>query len=310
VGLSIALLLGCGDDGDDAAAPDPTAPAIAASGDRSDALASGDVGAVVDALSQGHGIARTMIGPHQLSVSVELALTPVGEPATTEAEVGKPRPVADAVRDEIRLVWASAPGTPPRFSLAQHNDHDHGRDIVVADERMYTRHEHRGWYVQPLQVDVWELWLDDAQHALSDVVALAAPRLQVQASTRSGGGLAGGDALALQLALASASDPARVVGSVDPLRAWRKDAEITAITGEVVVDAKSGLWLAADVHVGYTIPGPDGRELRGDAHVKGSVTPLQPDTATIEVPADVAPILERTRYEVERTRLLDGLAGR
>jgi hypothetical protein len=101
-----------------------------------------------------------------------------------------------------------------------------------------------------------------------------------------------------------------VVGSADPLRAWRKDAEITAITGEVVVDAKSGLWLAADVHVGYTMPGPDGRDLRGDAHVKGSVTPLQPDTATIEVPADVAPILERTRYEVERTRLLDGLAGR
>lgn len=305
-GLSLAVALGgCGDEGD--AAQDPTAIAGASSADRSAALASADVGAVVNALAQGHAAARSTLGPHELSVSVELSLTPVGEPSTPEAEVGHPRPVADAVRDEIRLVWASAAGSAPRFQLSQHNDHDHGRDVVVADERMYTRHEHRGWYVQPLQVDVWELWLDDAQRAPSDVVALAAPRLQVQATTRAGEGIAGGDALALQLALASAPDPTRV--SAAPLQEWRKDAEITAITGEVVVDAKSGLWLSADVRVGYTMPGPDGRALRGDAHVKGSVTALGPD-ATIQVPTDVAPVLERTRYEVERARLLDGLAGR
>lgn len=305
--LVAVAIASCGDDEGDAA-QDPAAVASAASGDRTSALASADVGALVNALAQGHAIARTTIGPHELSVSVDLSLTPVGEPATPEAEVGKPRPLADAVRDEIRLRWASTPGTAPRFSLTQHNDHDHGRDIVVADERMYTRHEHRGWYVQPLQVDVWELWLDDAQHALYDVVALAAPRLQLQSTTRAGEGLAGGDALALQLALASAPDPSKAVQG--PQQAWRKDVEITAITGEVVVDAKSGLWLAADVHVGYSMPGPDGRALRGDAHVKGTVVALQPESTTLEVPTDVAPVLERTRYEVERARLLDGLAGR
>jgi hypothetical protein len=216
------------------------------------------------------------------------------------------------VRDDIEVVWGSSAGGPAKFSLAQHNDHDHGRDVVVADERMYTRHEHRGWYVQPLQADVWELWLDDAQRSVSDVLALAAPRLHIEASTRAGEGLAGGDALALKLAMADTNDPARA--STEGLREWRKDAEITAIAGDVVVDARTGLWLSADVRVSYSLPGPDGRPLHGDAKVSGSVTPLTPDTATIVVPTPesqgVSPLLERTRYEVEQARLLDGLAGR
>jgi hypothetical protein len=263
---------------------------------------------VLDSLAQGHAAARATIGPHKLDVHVELSLAPQGEPPTPEAEVGRPRPVADAVKDDIAIVWASTASADPRFSLSQHNDHDHGRDVVVADERMYTRHEHRGWYVQPLQADVWELWLDEAQRSVSDVLALVAPRLAVTSTSRAGEGVGGGDAFGLALALADQPDPARV--GADGLRAWRKDIDVTAIAGDVVVDAPSGLWLSADVRVAYTVPGPDGRMLRGDAHVRGTVTPLTPDTATIAVPKEVSPLLERTRYEVERARLLDGLAGR
>jgi len=312
--MMVSGVAGCGDEDESEVAQAPAAGARAGAfgEDHSAGLASADVGAVLESLAQDHAAARTAIGPHQLRVHVEVALAPQGEPVTPEAQVGKPRPVADAVRDDIAVVWGSAPGSSPKFSLAQHNDHDHGRDVVVADERMYTRHEHRGWYVQPLQADVWELWLDDAQRSVSDVLALAAPRLQVEAIPRAGEGLAGGDAFALKLGLASTADPSRA--STQGLREWRKDAEITAIAGDVVVDAKSGLWLSADVRVSYSLPGPDGRPLHGDAKVTGSVTPLTTDTATIEVPQPelqgVSPLLERTRYEVERARLLDGLAGR
>jgi hypothetical protein len=304
---------GCGDEDESEAAQAPAAGVReTVVRDHSAGLASADVGAVLESLAQAHGAAREAIGPHKLKVHVEVALAPQGEPPTPEAEVGKPRPMADAVKDDIEVVWGSAPGGPPRFSLAQHNDHDHGRDVVVAEERMFTRHEHRGWYVQPLQADVWELWLDDAQRSVSDVLALAAPRLHVASSTRAGEGLAGGDAIALVLGLADTHDPSRA--SAAGLREWRKDAEITAIAGDVVVDARTGLWLSADVRVSYSMPGPDGRPLHGDAKVSGSVTPLTPDTATIEVPEPelqgVSPLLERTRYEVEQARLLDGLAGR
>jgi hypothetical protein len=304
------MVAGCGDEdeSDAAQAPAASAPAGVDREDRSSGLASADIGAVLEMLAQDHAAARAGIGPHELKVHVEVALAPQGQPATPEAEVGKPRPTADAVRDDIQVVWGSTPGSPPKFSLAQHNDHDHGRDVVVADERMYTRHEHRGWYVQPLQADVWELWLDDAQRSVSDVLTLAAPRLHVESTKREGEGLAGGDAFALKLALADTHDASRA--STKGLREWRKDAEITAIAGDVVVDARTGLWLSADVSVSYSMPGPDGRPLHGDAKVSGSVTPLTPDTATIEVPREVSPLLERTRYEVERARLLDGLAGR
>jgi hypothetical protein len=309
----VTVVAGCGDEDESDTAQAPAAgDRTAEHPDRTQALASADVGALLESLAQDHAAARGAIGPHALKVHVEVALAPQGEPPTPEAEVGKPRPVADAVRDDIELVWGSAHGRPPLFSLAQHNDHDHGRDVVVADERMYTRHEHRGWYVQTLQADVWELWLDDAQRSVSDVVALAAPRLHVESSTRAGEGLAGGDAIALKLALADAHDPARVSG--EGLREWRKDAEITAIAGDVLVDAKTGLWLTADVRVSYAMAGPDGRPLHGNAMVSGAVTPLTTDTATVKVPTPeeegVAPLLERTRYEVEQARLLDGLAGR
>lgn len=301
----------CGDD-DDGAAQGPTAQAGEA-GDRTAALQGAEVGAVLDALAQGHQRARTTIGPHRLTVRAELALAPEGDPKTTEPAVGEPRPVADAVNDDIRVIWASTGDAEPRLSIAQHNDHDHGRDVVVADERMYTRHEHRGWYVQPLQSDIYELWLDDAQHAVHDVLSLAASRLQLAAETKGGEGLAGGDAIALALSLAPTSDASRVPH--EGTAAWRAQAEITAVEGEVVLDARSGLWLRADVRVRYAMPGPDGRPLRGDAHIRGAVEPLSPDTATAEIGnasdwQKAEPLLERTRYEVERARLLDGLAGR
>jgi len=303
----------CGDD-DDTAAQAPTNAADEGGGsDRSAALQNAELGAVLEALAQDHDRARATIGPHRLGIQAALALAPEGEPKTTEPAVGEPRPVADAVKDDIRIVWASAPESEPRLSISQHNDHDHGRDVVVADERMYTRHEHRNWYVQPLQSDIYELWLDDAQHAVHDVVSLAAPRLQLAAEAKSGEGLAGGDAIAIALSLADTTDAKRIVN--DGTRAWRADAEITAVEGEIVLDARSGLWLRADVRVRYAVPGPDGRPLRGDAHIRGSVEPLSPESATAEIDnasdwQKAEPLLERTRYEVERARLLDGLAGR
>ncbi|MBC8067522.1 MAG: hypothetical protein IAG13_04240, partial [Deltaproteobacteria bacterium] len=111
----------------------------------------------------------------------------------------------------------------------------------------------------------------------------------------------------LTLTTATGNDAARVLAGHG--QSWRGGADIEEVSGNVLLDAASGTWLSAEVHVRYAVAGPDGRRLRGSVDVTGTVAPLSPELAHIEIPSDAQPLLERTRYEAERARLLDGLAG-
>lgn len=299
-----AITPGCGDDDD---APTATAPS-ASTAAAPPALAAGELGALLDALHQAHSRVRGAVGPHRLEVHATFDLTPQGEPATPEPAVDERRPTPQHVDDRLELLWLTTAVNAPRFSLSQSNEHDRGRDIVVDGEQIYTRQRNRGWYVGPLQADLYELWLDDAQRSVYDVIALAAPQLAVSV-TPTDGGFASGDGSALRFTLARAAsrDLTRVVDH--PRSAWRTNAEITEVEGTVVVDARSGAWVSADVRVGFSVPGPDGRPLAGQVAVTALATPV--DVATpLTVPSGAQPLLERTRYDAERARLLDGLAGR
>ncbi len=301
--LALTLALACGDD--DVGATTASAPITSRTAIRDSApILRGEVRALLEALAQRHATVRAVVGPHRLTVHAVTALAPVGDPATPEPSVDSPRPVPQAVDDRLELVWAATQPNAPRFSLSQANDHERSRDIVVDEGVMYTRAKSRAWYHQPLQVDVFELWLDDAQHAVHDAIELAAPRLAIQASEQPGAGIAGGSAIACELSVASSSDPALFVGG--DRQAWRAGAEITGVHGRVVLDAGSGAWLSADVQVAFALPGPDGRMLAGSLAVTGTVAP---GAAAVVRPEGAVPLLERTRYTVERSRLLDGLAG-
>ncbi|MBK8238144.1 MAG: hypothetical protein IPK74_21660 [Deltaproteobacteria bacterium] len=306
--LSIASACG-GDDAADeqAAAASPTTPPA-----RSTAPASWDVAGVLGACGLSHAHARAVLGPHRLHVTTTTALAPEGDPATHEAAVGERRPLSESITDDLDLVWATTAPNQPRFSLTQSNNHDRGRAVVVDGEQVYTRDHGRDWYVAPLQSDVHELWLDDAARAVHDVLALAAPQLAVAASSTPGAGIAGGDAMTIILSRSADRDDARVPATVraDPRAAWRAQATIDTIEGTLVLDATSGVWLSATVTVAYSTPGPDGRRLRGRVELRGETTPMAAEAASVSVPAGALPLLERTRYEVEREELLDGLAGR
>lgn len=305
--VGVLAIVGCGDD-DDAAAPSAARIADTRTTDWHDALAGGDVDALLDALQQGHLRARAGLGPHRLKVHSDLALVPEGEPKTHEPAVDELRPMPQHVVDDLELVWAASASNRPRFSLSQSNDHERGRDVVVDGTKMYTRHRHRGWYVQDLQADLHELWLDDAQRSIYDALALAAPSLAITASEEAGAGINGGAAIRFALATASTREPKRMRTNGEA-QSWRASAEIDEVSGSLLVDATTGLWLAAEVHVRYGLAGADGRPLRGTVDVSGTVAPLSPEAAVITIPSDAQPLLERTRYEAERAKLLDGLAG-
>jgi hypothetical protein len=273
-----------------------------------------DLDAVLAALGQRHHVVREAIGPHELRYEATFDLVPEperAEPPAVDENVVDPQ----SVHDELALVWAGE-ATGAGFSLAQGNDHDRGRDVVVKDGRLYSRMRPRAFTVHELETTVFELWLDDAQHAVHDAVQFAAPGLAIASEQRQGGGLAEGDAVAITLSAADTVDPARNyrVGPTGPeapdlVSKWRGDVAFEAISGTVLIDQTTGAWLQADIELRWSLPGGDGRPLRGAMNLVGNVTALAAEKAQVVAPADAVPLPERTRYEAERQRLLDGLAA-
>ncbi|MCA9708547.1 MAG: hypothetical protein KDK70_22045, partial [Myxococcales bacterium] len=256
------------------------------------------------ALAQPHAEVRTRVGPHVLSTTADFSLRPSDGDAPPRSVVDQPVVEPQAVHDALTLRWGTTDPDDWRLSLSQANDHERGRDVIVVGPTVHVRHAHRGWTHYPRDSDLLELWLDDAQRSVHDVIELAAPRLALTAQTIEGAGLAGGPAVEITLALAEATTPTRAAAG--PTQAWREGAEIQAVEGSVRLDAAHGIWLHADVSVGYALTGADGRPLAGHVHLQGRV---EPGAVEIEAPADSGPLPSRLRYDDEQRQLLDGLAA-
>lgn len=272
-----------------------------------DALRDPGVETVLRALAQPHAAVRDAIGPHRLRYTAELSLV---DPASGDdealPELDAPAVLDQEVHDELELVWAPSSPATPRLRLRQSNDHERGREVILVDGRLHTRQRHRPWVHYPVETDLHERWLDDAQRAVHDVVELAAPRLRIDAQTTDRPGFDGA-AVALKLGLAEATNATlQRSGSVSR---WRGQAEVQQVSGEIVLDATTGAWLSANVDVQYALEAADGRTLRGAVHLEGTVEPLPEGGVDIRAPADSEPLAERTRLQAERQELLDGLAA-
>ena len=233
--------------------------------------------------------------------------TPIPAPAPTPTpapEVDRPVVRPQIVHDELELRWATIDDGPIQLHLAQTNNHDRGREVIVSGETIHVRHAHRGWYHYPRDSDLIEQWLDDAQRSVHDVVELAAPRLSVHATRIDGAGIGGGAGVEITLGLTDAIRPEAT--ATGPTQRWRTQAQIEAIEGTLRLDARHGVWLQADVNVRYRLTGADGSPLMGQATIRGRVTT---GAVTVEAPADSSPLPSRLRYDDERRRLLDGLAA-
>jgi hypothetical protein len=302
VALALLTAVGCNEDD----ASDERGVAPRAGFDWSAKLEQGEPGDLLAALAQPHAVAREAIGPHRLRYTGSFSLQP-SDPSDAPPPLDGPVVPSQSVADALTLVWATPEAEGPRFSLTQNNDHERGRDVIVEGGQVYTRLHPRDWMFYPLETDVYELWLDDAQTAPHDLLQFAAPQLSVTASPRPGEGLAGGDAIAFDLGASDHEQPA--LRAEGPTRAWREGVVLDEIRGAIVVDGATGVWLNADIGIHYALAGADGRELRGAIQLRGAVEPLTEDAAVVTAPAEALPLPQRTRYEEERARLLDGLAA-
>jgi hypothetical protein len=275
---------------------DEADPRVTQSRARADALlAEPTPTTLLAALAQGHADARALLGPHRLRYKASYALTPE---FPSRPIVGEPIQQEQRVVDDLLLAWASQPGEPLRLHLSQQTDKGEGREVIILGEQVYTRLAYRGWQLRPLDSELHTIWLDEAQHCVHDLVELAAPALAVAVAES-------GDDLEVTLTRAAAVDPARVAAGHG--REWRQRAEIQEVTGSLRLARATGLWKSAELTVRYVVRDVQDRPQKGEAQLTASVEPAA-DIA-IEAPTGAAPVPERVRPELERQRLLGGLAG-
>jgi len=246
-------------------------------------------------LAQGHAEARALLGPHNLRYKASFALTPE---TPTRPVVDEPIQQEQRVVDDLVLAWGSKPGEPVRMHLSQQTDKGEGREVVILDEQVYTRLAHRGWFSRALDSELHWSWLDEAQHCVHDLVELAAPALSVTAQES-------GDVVEVTLGRAAEADPGRIAAGHG--REWRQRTEVAEISGTVTLDRTTGLWRKAEITVRYTLRDALDRPQRGETQL--TATAAAAETVEVTAPEVTRPVPERIRPELERQRLLGGLAG-
>ncbi len=255
--------------------------------------------ALLQLLAAPHESARARLGPHRLRYEARFHSTPEELPELPEVDAGAPAKVE--VTDVLELVWASAPGEPERFHLFQGDAEGIGRDLLVDDDRVFTRLPYRDWSSRPLEGGeaAHERWLDDAQRGAHDAVQFAAPRLALTVAD------AGSDELTLTLSTAEQTRPELVAS--EPLQAWREGVIIDRVEGTLTLTRASGLWRRGELEVDYHHEDDAGRRVDGALRWSGELTPVTAEEATVTPPEAATPTPDRLRYEVEKRELLDGV---
>jgi hypothetical protein len=254
-------------------------------------------GALLAALAQGHADARALLGPHRLHYRASFSLTPT-QPA--RPVVDEPIQQEQAVVDELDLAWGSGAKDPVRMHLSQKTDKGEGREVIILDEQVFTRGAHRGWQTRTLDSELHGLWLDEAQHSVHDLVELAAPALAIEVEEA-------GEELKVKLRRSEAPDPALIAAGIN--REWRQRTEITEIEGSITLARATGLWRAAELRVRFVVSDVQGRAQAGESQLSASLVALPAEQVVITAPSGADPVPERVRLELERQRLLGGLAG-
>jgi hypothetical protein len=310
--LALALALPNGGCGDDQAAEGGSSRQVVARAEPSIGarvetfVAAPDYDTLVSLLAQGHAVAREQFGPHRLRYNASFKTGSANiDAAQPLPDVTVDQPIYErfAVTDVLELLWGSQPGEAPKLVLDQHNEHEHGRALVLIEDREWANLDGRGWFERPLESDLWQLWLDDAQHAVLDLVELAGPHADIASVALED--LDGRPAVRVSLRQSDQRHPERTADGPTP---WRRDAEVQVISATIVLDRATGLWRRASIELSWSFRDSAHRDLRGHALFEGSVDPLG-EAPAIVPPADAKPVPERDRPELMRERLLDGLAG-
>jgi hypothetical protein len=225
------------------------------------------------------------IGPHTLIASSRVEVTDGGA-------------VVDSLTDNVELADGGA-----EFHGTDNNSADYGREVIATGNQLYLRPRYARWHVRaPEDGEVAKL-RDDFGATLAAHFDLLAPAIAVvdRGSADAGGRPARRIALEkAPIAHARAQSLAQ--------RKWREGAEIVAVSGEILLDEKTGAPLHAHVE-GQLVFARDGHRYTMKVTVDHDVKAIGEKPQVAPPPADeTVATPERLKEVDERDLLLDGMA--
>ena len=231
------------------------------------------------------------LGPYRLVESAKLTLGAGGAKGDKQ----------DTLEDSWRLEIDGQGGS----SILHENSKGYGFESVIAGGAVYIRPKYGRFVKRAPEGDEVERARDEAQGVLASwlsVLGRFAARKDAGATT-----FAGRPAHKVELSLLSS--PARLRDG-DPAHAWRRDMKVSVLSGEVLVDEKSGAPLHAVLDASYTAErgGESKTEIQVSLAYRGEIESVGAITA-IAAPADFVPAPVRVRPLLDKQLLLDGLAA-
>lgn len=252
------------------------------------ARAAKDVRELARALAMPHHQVTALLGSHAFS----------GESTIEVRENG-------AVVDALTVTTSIAMADGGEVAAKLTNSKDYGREVVFKDHILYLRGRYGDFLARPPQTDTEVATICDEIYG--DAGAYFA--LLASGATASEKGTADHHGRkATRIAITTASEPRKIAASDLPQRAWREDAKIESVTGEVLLDDKTGAPLAAHVK-GKVAFARDGHHFEMTITASGEITGIgESATITAPPPEHTAPPHASLRELAERKQLLRGIA--
>jgi hypothetical protein len=288
--LSLALVAACGTSG---GTPDEDLPGLVhapveAAPKIDVAQAGKDAAVLASALGMPERYVAKAIGAHTLTAKSSVTITEAG------AQV-------EQLTDEVTLEY-DATGA---FHATENNSADYGREVIFVGGKLYLRPRYARWHGRPPEDDGELTRLkDDLGSTLAAHVDLIASAMSV--ADRGAVDQAGrpGHRIAIDRAQTPAAPPAQALRQ----RAWRTGATVNALSGDVILDEKTGVPLHAHLEAQV--------EFARDGHRFTMAIVVDHELSAIGAPhpisappeAEVVATPERLHEVDERDTLLDGMA--
>lgn len=206
--------------------------------------------------------------------------------------------------DRLDESWRLEVDGKGNHHLLREDGHGGGVETYAVDGAIVTRPRYARFVRRSAEGDEGERERDAAHHLLASCLSV----IGRFAARRDDGPLSVVGRTARKVVLSLAPAPVDAPADAEPGHAWRRDMKVSALDGEVWVDAVTGAPLHAALTASYTAPAGGGGgndvavtlELHADVEAVGSVP-------AIVAPADAAPAPRRPRPLIDRQQLLDGL---
>jgi hypothetical protein len=243
-------------------------------------------------------LSRALARPYRVMVAALPPHMVITQSKTTVEEAGK-------VTDELGETSTISLGEGGAFKGEYTNTADYGREVLFTGGKLYLRPRYQRWHVRaPETADEPAALRDSFVAAIGATWDLVAPAAEL--TDLGPADLAGrrGRKIAVKLAATPAKNPPETVTQ----KKWRESRAIEELTGEVVLDADTGVPLSVKLTgaVGFT---RDGRRFKMKLSLTSAVSAVGTAVAVTAPPdTEVVATPERLREVDDRDYLLRGIA--